>query len=197
MKPLEDIYKGGFFKVRHKLSWRAPYVCQAIVEVLKPESVIDVGCGIGDYVDGFQKLGITSAGIEGSDNFKKFQVPGTLVFQNDLRRAIKVPNNMRFDLAMSFEVAEHIEPEYSDIYTLNLTELSDQVLITAAPPGQKGHYHVNCQPPEYWVEKFDRFDYEFGIEPVKKIREHWEPVKYKKEMGAYYRNLMYFCRRPK
>lgn len=196
MKPLEDIYKDAFFRVRHKLAWRAPYVCGAIVKVLSPSTIIDVGCGIGDYVSEFLKMGVASAGIEGSEHFKKHQIQGTLIFQNDLREPISVPGNMRFDVAMSFEVAEHIEPEYAEIYVENLAELSDRVLITAAPPGQKGHYHVNCQPPEYWVKMFDLFNYEYGASVVEKIKKLWEPVKRKKEMSAYYRNLMFFTRRP-
>src|SRR5262249_7981990 len=31
--------------------------------------------------------------------------------------------------------------------------------MTAAPPGQGGHFRVNEQPYDYWIERFRKFDY--------------------------------------
>jgi hypothetical protein len=32
--------------------------------------------------------------------------------------------------------------------------------MTAAPPGQGGHFHVNEQPSEYWIKQFETFGYQ-------------------------------------
>ena len=31
--------------------------------------------------------------------------------------------------------------------------------MSAAPPGAGGHYHVNCQPAEYWIERMQYLGY--------------------------------------
>lgn len=62
--------------------------------------------------------------------------------------------NEKADLIISVEVAEHLPAKCVDRYVELLTNISDIVLITAAPPGQGGIDHVNEQPNEYWIEKF-------------------------------------------
>ena len=190
MKPLEDIYKASFFKNRHKLSWRVPYVCDAIIKVFRPASVIDIGCGIGDYVKGFQERNLVSYGVEGSDNCLNYLViHARSIIIHDLREPILVRS---FDLVVCFEVLEHIEPEYTNILVNNLTSLSDRILVSAAPPGQGGHYHVNCQHKQWWEDTFKEQGYSRVLDVENDIRNEWAPVKHKKEMSAYYNNLLYF-----
>jgi len=196
---VEDMYKGNFFSKRHKLSWRVPFVCDAICNVLNPNSIIDVGCGIGDYVKGFQDRKVDTAhGIEGSVNCLPYLVvPKYYIFIQDLRQKIclnydGICHVSKYDLAMCFEVLEHIDPECADILVENLIMLSDGILVSAAPPGQEGHYHVNCQEPYYWIDKFKKHGYELNMNIVYQIQEEWEPVRHKKEMRAYYNNLLYF-----
>lgn len=43
---------------------------------------------------------------------------------------------------------------YADNFIDLLTSLGDIVLFSAAIPFQDGTHHVNCQPPQYWAEKF-------------------------------------------
>jgi len=196
MKPLEDIYKDSFFRVRYKLLWRVPIVCEAIVNEFRPSSVIDVGCAIGEYVMGFKGLDVSFAyGIEGSERCLPHIVAARkYIHIKDLRKDFDLGQS--FDLAMSFEVAEHIEPEYANVYLNNLTRLSNRILLTAAPPGQKGHYHVNCQHKQYWIDKFDKLGYDNIQGRAENIKEAWTPWLHRKEIkGGYYNNLLYFERR--
>ena len=154
IEPVKNMYKGGFFKNRHKLGWRAPIVVEALINVFgldkEKHSVIDVGCAIGEYVAEFQRLGFEAAGIEGSEAAKEFFVTDVNMYVLDLRKAIEFyEEDLKkkvFDLAYSLEVAEHIHPDFVETYIDNLCLLSDTVLISAASPGQKGHGHVNCCP---------------------------------------------------
>jgi len=195
MIPLEDIYKDSFFRTRHKLLWRVPIICDAIVAEFKPNSVVDVGCALGEYVMGFRGLGVPFCyGIEGSERcLPHIVVSHKYIRIKDLRKEIE--GLSLFDLAMSFEVAEHIEPEFTDQYLDNLIRLSDRILLTAAPPGQKGHYHVNCQPKEYWIDKFNNLGYINIQERAERIKEEWTPWLHRKEIKGYYNNLLYFERR--
>jgi len=194
MKPLEEIYGKRFFARRHRLSWRAKPVVAAIVAVLKPASVIDVGCGIGDVVGELNRRSIPSRGVEGSPEVTEYfdNDAWDKIVIHDLRKPLS--DYLPFDLCLSLEVAEHIEPEYADTYVDNLCQLSRRVLVSAAPPGQGGHYHVNCQPQQYWIRKFYDRGYYYKFSGVEAIREHWEPWRAKKEMSAYYHNLLYFER---
>jgi len=192
MLAVENMYKATFFSKRHKLSWRVPYVCDAICKVINPISVIDVGCGIGDYVKGFADRHVIAGGIEGSKNCLPYLVVlGSCIYIQDLRQSVYT---FKYDLAMCLEVLEHIEPEYADILVENLVRMSNKLLVSAAPPGQEGHYHLNCQEPYYWIDKFKNHGYKLDMGIVYQIQEEWEPVKHKKEMRAYYNNLLFFYR---
>jgi len=192
MQKLEDIYKGTFFKNRHKLNWRVPFVCDAIQKVLKPVSVIDVGCAIGDYIMGFQHRGIAAIGLEGSKNCLPYlQVSEKMVYIKDLREPIDIG---KYDLAMCFEVLEHVEEEFADMLVDNLVRMADRLLLSAATPGQEGHHHVNCQERDYWIYKFDQRGYIRDKKIEDAIKIEWESLKNKKEMRSYYENLLFFQR---
>ena len=62
----------------------------------------------------------------------------------------------KYDLAISIEVAEHINEEYSNLFIDNLCSAADVVLFSAAIPYQSGDGHVNCQWPSYWQQKFNQ-----------------------------------------
>ena len=63
MNKLSDTYTNSFFKTRKSLNWRDSLVCDPIIEILKPSSVVDVGCGDGAFVKYFNDKGILSHGI--------------------------------------------------------------------------------------------------------------------------------------
>lgn len=198
LEPVENVYKGGFFKNRHRLSWRAPIVVNALSNTFGltvGSRVVDVGCGIGDYVKEFNDRKICANGIEGSSAAKEFFVHKNIIVQ-DLREPIFEGKPIkRYDLAFSLEVAEHIDPMSTGVYCDNLCSLSDTILISAATPGQKGHGHVNCAPRMYWIEKFKRR----GYLNMKGIENTWRNQLSgwvtKKELSSYIRNGIIFKRR--
>lgn len=194
MNTLASIYNTGFFKQRYKLSHRAPFVCTVIVKCLAPKSVIDIGCAIGDLVKGFQDLGIDAKGLEGSETAEPYlAVRRESVVFTDLRTPLPVDIG-KFDLVTCFEVFEHIEPEYADQLCANMSVLSDRLLISAAPPGQGGHYHVNCQLPDYWDEKLKKYGYNRDMVIEALIKEKLRPKEGVEGIKAIYQNLLYYRR---
>jgi hypothetical protein len=195
MKALEEIYGEKFFRIRDKLMWRADIICEGIINILDPKSVIDVGCAIGDLIKGFDKLGRVCYGIEGAKTVIPYLVVDKeKVYIEDLRLPLSIKDF--FDLVLCIEVAEHIEPEHSNQFVDNLINLSDRILMTAATPGQGGHYHVNCKPFEYWINKFAHKGFIYVPSIVEQIQGIWKPWKNKYGFKANYHNLLYFTRRP-
>lgn len=191
--PLEDIYRKSFFSARKKLIWRAGIVCDAIVKTFdlkKGSTLIDIGCAIGEYVMEFKRRGICAWGIEGSSNAKDYFLSDTILL-GDLRFPLATGYG-KWDLCISLEVAEHIEPKFATAYVDNLISLSDTILVTAAPPGQGGHYHVNCRPKEYWIEKFELRGYKRNREIESVYRKELRPFIVRKEIASYYNNAMIF-----
>jgi SAM-dependent methyltransferase len=185
---LERLYPPRFFARRYKLNWRAPIVVEAIQRIFQPDSVLDVGCATGDLVAEWDRRGVMAFGLEGSTAALDY-LETKQVFFYDLKLPVQL--DVRFDLATCFEVLEHIEPEGADQLVENLVGFSDRLLLSAAPPGQGGHHHVNCKPLEYWLERFARHDYLSKKRPVEAIKAAWAPWRNKPGITAFYHNLFY------
>lgn len=199
MIPIEQIYGGGFFKRRYKIAWRAPIVCSTIKEIFKPETALDVGCAIGDLVLGFTQSGVRGYGLEGSYEALPYLLceKERIVF-HDLRLPIlslPIEFPTRFDVVTCFEVAEHIDPEYVDIFIWNLQALAGKwIIISAAPPGQGGYHHVNCQVPEYWILRMSKHGFVVRPDARDALKSKWELWKKKDGIRAFYNNLLVFER---
>jgi len=196
MESLNSIYKESFFGKRYKLHWRAPIFCKAVESEIDFKSVVDVGCADGDLVKQWVDDGYDAYGLEGSISAAKFSVaPQARQIWHDMR--IPIFPLLTFDLVVSLEVAEHIEPEYTDVYVENMVALNKRnsdtgILLSAATPGQGGHYHVNCQLPEYWEEKFGRHRYKRNTIVENNIKSRIAPWKDGAGIKAFYHNLLYF-----
>jgi SAM-dependent methyltransferase len=189
MKPLESIYKNNFFSRRYKLHWRAPIFCQAVIDVLNPKSVVDVGCATGDLVKQFREYGLISEGVEGSEHALNYSVIED-TFVHDLRKPLS--GSVVFDLCLCLEVAEHIEPEYTRIFLDNLACFSQRILLSIAGPGQGGHYHVNLQPIKYWDDLFLELGYTRNQEIANRVKEKIYAWRYKPGIKAFWNNLVYY-----
>jgi SAM-dependent methyltransferase len=127
-------------------------VLDAIVEKWRPRTALDVGCGLGLAMEHLQSEGVECVGIDGSQAaIRRSPVKDRIVLANlnhpfDLSRT--------FDLVWSYEVAEHIHPEFTKAYLTTLTRhAADLIVISAAHPGQGGAGHFNEQPQGYWIER--------------------------------------------
>lgn len=188
-------YSDKFYKGHH--SDLAITSARKIVSILKEyisfESVIDIGCGVGQNLMACCESGAKIIrGVDGSwVNKSLLMIPEECFTQYDLSQ----PNlkavipEQHFDLTISSEVAEHIDRQDTDIFMDNLTSFSDVILFSAAIPGQGGIHHVNEQWPSYWIEKFAAK----GYVPVDCIR---PKLWYDKEIQLWYRqNLMMFVKK--
>jgi len=127
---------------------------KSIINIFYINSVIDLGCGVGSYLEGTLQAGCTDIfGVEISfDRAKDFFVDKIKPHIQFGDATIDLNLNRTFDCVMSFEVAEHILPEETEGFINNVTSLSDKfIILTAAPPGQRGTGHINLKPKDFWI----------------------------------------------
>ncbi len=130
-----------------------------IIENYQPKSVLDVGCGLGIWLNFIIKEGIVDCmGIDGIDIDDRAIMFSKEKFQcQDLTKPWKLQR--RFDLALCLEVAEHLHADFADCLIHCLTNHADLVIFSAACPHQDGQGHINCQWPAYWQEIFNKYQY--------------------------------------
>lgn len=160
---MNEYYSYNYYENRH-LYYK--YSADKILDILfkyipKPYSMIDIGCGVGTWLKiAKEKFNVKIVkGLDGK------WVPLNLleINQNEF-----IPINFeeslpqfkeRFDLAISLEVVEHLPNFMIDKFIEYLTNLSDQILFSAAIPGQGGKNHINEQWQSFWIHKFKKLSY--------------------------------------
>lgn len=187
---LDKAYSAHFYTKREH--WKSKVykkMAHCIDEKYDPNSVIDLGCGSGFILKNINAD--LKQGIEGSKHVLEIaRIDNNLIDIRDLRNKI-YSDYPKYDIAVSIEVAEHIEPQFANNFVENITNLSDNIIITAAPPNQTGNHHVNCQPKLYWVKKFKHFDFYIDKVNLAYIQKCWKnniPNKY----SYLYDNLLIF-----
>lgn len=158
-------YDTTFYNNQKDRSLRAAgIILPYLFQFYKPNSVIDIGCGSGSWLRASKDLGVDI--IHGVDinevDEQTLFVPRDVIdifdFSN-LTSQNEFVSSQKYDLAISLEVAEHLDPQNAVSFVKYVTSFSDVVLFSAALPFQVGVHHVNCQPARYWSELFNNEDY--------------------------------------
>lgn len=170
----------------------AQIILPHIVERVKPKSAVDFGCGEGVWLRVLKDIDndVEILGMDG-DYVKKeeLKIPEECFKACDL--SVRVTLEKKYDLAISLEVAEHIAESSADIFVDNITDCADNILFSAAIPGQGGTNHVNEQWQSYWIKKFEERGYFVDFS----VRNYFWEVK---EITPWRRqNLLFFSKEKK
>lgn len=171
----DEIYKTQYYAKRIEDPWRseANQIGIVLMNYFEPESVIDFGCAVGAHLEPFHKNNIAVQGVEGNKKGIEYAViPKKYISHHDLRKPFD--SNRKYDLAISIEVAEHIPQQFDDVYVNSICASASNIVITAAPPGQGGTHHVNEQPNEYWIDKFERRGFSYRENANKELAAQFE-----------------------
>lgn len=161
------LYSPDFFEQQSAGSrGSAERVVPIVLDLVRPQSVVDVGCGVGAWLSVFKKNGvIRTLGVDGDYvDRRMLEIPAKEFLPSDLTRPLRLDED--FDLAVSLEVGEHLPPQSAAGYVESLTRLAPVVLFSAAIPHQGGIGHLNEQWPDYWRDHFARH----GYDPIDCIR---------------------------
>jgi SAM-dependent methyltransferase len=174
----------------HPATAAARVVVKLLRERLSFSSVLDVGCGVGLWLNEYRTQGIEDVfGLDGPwVPQENLAIPRDRFRTHDLTQRFQL--GRRFDLVMCLEVAEHLPAESADTLLDSLAAHGDLILFSAAIPGQGGFQHVNEQLQDYWIERFRRrgFTAYDVIRPV--VWNHPEVPYY------YAQNALVFSRKP-
>jgi len=149
------MYNRGFFDDQMAGSYRsAQVIVDILLKILRVQSVVDIGCGVGTWLRAFEERGVTDlAGYDG-----EYVDRGQLLIEparfHPADLALPVDFDRRFDLAVCLEVGEHLPLTASDTLVGSLVRAAPAVLFSAAIPGQGGTHHVNEQWPSFWRARF-------------------------------------------
>lgn len=126
-----------------------------LLDMAKPSSLLDVGCGTGTWLRVARDLGMADIfGVDGVNVPEPLLLISRDLFaHHDLTQPLRL--GRKFDLALSLEVAEHLEIRGAEVLIASLTAHANTIFFSAACPGQPGQHHVNCQWPEYWQKLFN------------------------------------------
>jgi 2-polyprenyl-3-methyl-5-hydroxy-6-metoxy-1,4-benzoquinol methylase len=159
MTPQE--YNLAFFKLQQSQSYQsAKKILPTIIDWIKPVNVADVGCGVGAWLKAFKDSGINKVtGYDGSYvKTENLLIDKEEFIIADLEK--KLTTDVKYDLLVCLEVAEHLTPNRSTGFIEDITQMSDIILFSAAIPGQEGTFHINEQYPAYWINIFNKNGYE-------------------------------------
>lgn len=137
----------------------AQVIVPIVVDRLKIDSVLDVGCGAGAWLAEYHKQDIpVCIGVDGDYvSSSTLLIPPSTFVARDVSQPFEL--GQRFDLVQCLEVGEHIPSVASRALVANLVKHSDCVLFSAAIPGQGGENRINEQTYEFWRAIFAEHGY--------------------------------------
>ena len=183
-----QVYTSEFFQLIHPATnLSAMTVIPLVLELYRPGSVVDVGCGLGGWLAAFQACGVEDIlGIDGDYvDRKKLDIAPEHFKAIDISMPFTLDRT--YDLAVCLEVAEHLAPEHAIDFVESLTRLAPVILFSAAIPWQRGTNHLNEQWPDYWTQKFRAKGF-LAVDVIRK--KIWS----RDDIPAYYRqNILLLC----
>ena len=174
VRPYNAIYHRDYYAetVEEPACQSATVMAASMIDAFKPRTIVDVGCGTGALLEAFRQMGCDVFGLEYSD--------AALAYCRQRGLPVKKFNIVKdtiegtFDLAVSFEVGEHLAPWSVDRYVTLLCSLSSLVVLSAATPGSGGTDHINEQLHSYWINKFGEKGYTFDQDAAARLSQKWK-----------------------
>ncbi|MGD0768942.1 MAG: methyltransferase domain-containing protein [Tepidisphaeraceae bacterium] len=166
-------------------------MAKTLVEVFHPKRAVDVGCGSGRFGRALMQAGCAEVfGFDQSADSVAMAISEGLSGAQQLDVTVAAEAPLQGDLCTSFEVGEHIPKRFASNYCSLLSRIAPIVVMTVAPPGQGGHFHMNEQPRQYWVELMKSLGMQFDKTATEFLQNAWRG----NVAEHYFRNLLVFRR---
>ncbi len=145
----------------------ADVVVPMLLDIVRPGSVVDVGCGVGSWLAAFLENGIEEVLGVDLENVDRdlLLIPAEKFLPFNLRQPLRLDRS--FDLALCLEVAGHLPAESAATLVDSLVGLSAVVAFSAPIPLQGGPNQINEQWPEFWTALFAARGY-VHLDPIRR-----------------------------
>ena len=156
----------------------ARVIVPLVLELVQPKSVIDVGCGTGEWLSVFKEHGVEDiCGVDGAYVSRELlEIPEERFIPANLEQPLRI--NRKFDLIVTLEVAQALPNESAKTFVDSLTGLGPVVLFASPIPHQGGEKHITQEWPEYWAKLFLNKGYVVVDWLRRKIWDHEEVREY-------------------
>jgi len=157
---IDSIYNNTFYDNQYKGSISsAVHFLEYLFSYYRPDSIVDFGCGVGSWLSVANDLGVSRlVGLDGAWLSQQKMLNQKIAFKEvDFTKEFDLKE--QFDLAISVEVAEHFDEQFSNQFIQNICKSAPVVIFGAAIPEQGGANHVNEQYQSFWIKKFEENGY--------------------------------------
>jgi hypothetical protein len=160
---MHQYYNSSYFK-SEIFDYDYPALAETIIKEYQPKQIIDFGCGTGALAKAFACLGVQVQAIDGysePDFSTHDNIRFTKLDLNDIDAVHEFLKQFdaKFDLAISIEVAEHLNPAVSSSFIEWMTSVADVIVFSAAVPSQDGDGHINCRSRSDWYQFIKKYDF--------------------------------------
>lgn len=147
-----------------------PELAMGLVSFFSDEnakSIVDMGCGLGDYVNVLKLNDFDCDGFDGNPNTP--ELTNNMCQIIDL--SVPVTFEKKYDWVLSLEVGEHLPEKYEDIFLNNLHNNNKfGIVLSWALKGQGGAGHFNEQNNDHIKNKMANMGYINDIDAENKLR---------------------------
>ena len=151
----------------------------------RAHTIVDFGCGLGDYVKTLLSHQFQCEGYDGHPN--TYALTGGVAKVLDLSQPFNL--GKQFDWVLSLEVGEHLPKCYEEIFLENLCKHNSKgIVLSWALKGQGGFGHFNEQNNDYIKRVMKKLGYESDEEAEKILRE--------RSSLSWFKNTVMVFRRP-
>src|SRR5690349_20884571 len=122
IRNMDETYTQAYFdKFQQASRTSAAVIVPLVMQWVSPQSVIDLGCGMAEWLAAFQSAGVTDiVGVDGAyATHDSLVIAANHFVTHDFSQPYR--NDRRFDLAMSVEVAEHLPADAAPAFVASLT----------------------------------------------------------------------------
>ena len=129
-------------------------IATRVVNDFSLRTMLDAGCAKGFLVECLRERGVEAFGVDISEHaiscvFEPFKEYCKVA-------SIAEPVDTFYDLIISIEVVEHMEPLTSEAAIENLCTHTDKILFSSSPYDYSEVTHINVRQPEVWAQMFAR-----------------------------------------
>lgn len=131
------------------------------------KTVVDFGCGLGDYARTFKNANLIVEAYDGN--------PNTEIISNGIGKVLDFSKpfylKKKFDAVLSLEVGEHIPEQFEDVFISNITKhVKKTLIISWAVEGQGGSGHVNCRNNDYIITQITKRGFKYNEKASNELR---------------------------